>query len=595
MGADNVSTEKDVDDLQILNNLRYKLQFLEKDQSPEEILQTLSRLSAEWAYENDNAVTGDIYRMRVWCYILQGDYGWAFNEVNKILEVADNPVRLAFSFYALGDIYYSLNLYEKALPNYLLAKEYLEKMGRMELYLVSVDFRLLFIYLSLQQRANAQKELFSLQEHVSKLEPALRPPLILMKYAQASFYIEMEDFIKSRQLIDELETESDSLYNPYSVVSDMLYVNYYQRKGDLNNAYRYIQECIAASDNMYDIHWHIRALEKRAQIKAVMNDMEGACEDYQSVYHLKDSLMNNNFVRQDNTLHLTYHVDDSATLLWKERQHILYICTLCIVILLMVGLGLMIGYNKKNKRLKVLRVKLTDARKEINDSIQAKSLFLSNMSHEIRTPLNAISGFSELLVSQDNLDMELRKQCNEMIQQNSNLLMKLLNDVLDLSNLDIQKMSFKFRECNVVPLCRAIVETIKGIKRTEAEVSFKTSLQELFLYTDENRLQQMLLNLLVNATKFTKSGSIVLSLEKKKDGMAYFSVTDTGIGIPPEMQYKVFSRFEKLDEHSYGYGLGLSICKLIINRLGGKIWVDAEYKNGARFIFTHPIKWRINK
>ena len=89
----------------------------------------------------------------------------------------------------------------------------------------------------------------------------------------------MEDFIKSRQLIDELETESDSLYNPYSVVSDMLYVNYYQRKGDLNNAYRYIQECIAASDNMYDIHWHIRALEKRAQIKAVMNDMEGACED----------------------------------------------------------------------------------------------------------------------------------------------------------------------------------------------------------------------------------------------------------------------------------------------------------------------------
>ena len=115
MGADNVSTEKDVDDLQILNNLRYKLQFLEKDQSPEEILQTLSRLSAEWAYENDNAVTGDIYRMRVWCYILQGDYGWAFNEVNKILEVADNPVRLAFSFYALGDIYYSLNLYEKAL------------------------------------------------------------------------------------------------------------------------------------------------------------------------------------------------------------------------------------------------------------------------------------------------------------------------------------------------------------------------------------------------------------------------------------------------------------------------------------------------
>ena len=173
--------------------------------------------------------------------------------------------------------------------------------------------------------------------------------------------------------------------------------------------------------------------------------------------------------------------------------------------------------------------------------------------------------------------------------------MKLLNDVLDLSNLDIQKMSFKFKECNVVPLCRTIVETVKGIKRTEAEVSFNTSLRELYLFTDENRLQQMLLNILVNATKFTKSGSIILSLETKKDGMAYFSVTDTGIGISPEMRYKVFSRFEKLDENSYGYGLGLSICKLIVTRLGGKIWVDSEYNDGARFIFTHPIKWRINK
>lgn len=595
MATNNVGTKEDMDDLQILNNLRFKLQFLEKDHSPEEILQTLSRLSVEWPYEKDKAVAGDIYCMRIGCYILQGDYGWALNEVNKILEVADNPSRLSYSFYALGEIYYSLNLYEKAIPNYLLAREYFQKMGGMSQYLTAVNLKLLFIYLSLQQRANAQKELYELQENIAKLDSSARPPSIWIKYAQASFYIIMEDFIKSRQLIDELETSNDSIYNPYGIVSNMINTNYHLRKGELDEAYRYIQKCLNASDNLYDIHWYVHALTKRAKIKALMNDMQGACEDYRVVYHLKDSLMNNNFIRQDNTLHLNYQVDDDATLKWKERQQTLYMSIICIGILLITGVGLMIRYNKKNEKLKNLRVKLNDARKKIDENIQAKSVFLSNMSHEIRTPLNAISGFSELLVSQENLDIELRKQCNEMIQQNSKLLMKLLNDVLDLSNLDIQKMSFKFKECNVVPLCRTIVETVKGIKRTEAEVSFNTSLRELYLFTDENRLQQMLLNILVNATKFTKSGSIILSLETKKDGMAYFSVTDTGIGISPEMRYKVFSRFEKLDENSYGYGLGLSICKLIVTRLGGKIWVDSEYNDGARFIFTHPIKWRINK
>lgn len=147
MATNNVGTKEDMDDLQILNNLRFKLQFLEKDHSPEEILQTLSRLSVEWPYEKDKAVAGDIYCMRIGCYILQGDYGWALNEVNKILEVADNPSRLSYSFYALGEIYYSLNLYEKAIPNYLLAREYFQKMGGMSQYLTAVNLKLLFICL----------------------------------------------------------------------------------------------------------------------------------------------------------------------------------------------------------------------------------------------------------------------------------------------------------------------------------------------------------------------------------------------------------------------------------------------------------------
>ena len=118
---------------------------------------------------------------------------------------------------------------------------------------------------------------------------------------------------------------------------------------------------------------------------------------------------------------------------------------------------------------------------------------------------------------------------------------------------------------------------------------FETSLEELYIETDDSRLQQVLINLLINATKFTPDGSITLKLEKQSEKMALFSVTDTGCGIPKEKQASIFQRFEKLDENAQGSGLGLSICQLIIEHIGGKIWNDADYTGGSRFVFTHPI------
>ena len=127
------------------------------------------------------------------------------------------------------------------------------------------------------------------------------------------------------------------------------------------------------------------------------------------------------------------------------------------------------------------------------------------------------------------------------------------------------------------------------MKQTHAGVSFITSLDKLTLRTDESRLQQVLINLLINATKFTTEGNITLTLEKESETMALFTVTDTGCGIPPEKQNQIFNRFEKLNEGAQGTGLGLSICQLIIEQIGGKIWIDPEYTGGARFRFTHPI------
>ena len=162
--------------------------------------------------------------------------------------------------------------------------------------------------------------------------------------------------------------------------------------------------------------------------------------------------------------------------------------------------------------------------------------------------------------------------------------------MVDLSSLERGKMQFRFGIYDAVSLCRNVIDTVEKIKQTSAAVAFQTSMEKLELYTDEARLQQLLINLLINATKFTTQGVITLMLEVDPDGMAQFSVTDTGCGIAPEKQDKIFNRFEKLDENAQGSGLGLSICQLIVEHFGGKIWIDKEYKDGARFVFTHPIR-----
>ena len=272
----------------------------------------------------------------------------------------------------------------------------------------------------------------------------------------------------------------------------------------------------------------------------------------------------------------------------KERNYlVLYIVMggICVIGLLVAGLFLL---RKYNRRLVDSQNRLVQARQIVENSVRLKNLFLSNMSHEIRTPLNALAGFSTILAD-NSLDKETRKQFEGIIGQNSDLLMKLIDDVVGFSLEQNNEMQFKIGNHDAVSICRNVVETVNKVKHTAATMSFSTTLSSLPLSTDEARLQQLLINLLVNAGKFTPQGSITLSLSAD-DKMAHFAVTDTGCGIPQEKREAVVNRFEKAHESDQGTGLGLSICRFIIERLGGKIWVDPEYHDGARFCFTHPLE-----
>lgn len=264
----------------------------------------------------------------------------------------------------------------------------------------------------------------------------------------------------------------------------------------------------------------------------------------------------------------------------KKIWKLVFITILCLVVLLFVGL---LYLRRAERKLLFSREELQKAKRLAEESVRNKSVFLSNMSHEIKTPLNALAGFSEILIT-PGIDDEVRAQCNDVIRLNSDLLLHLVNDVVDVSCLDVANMRFSVVPHEVVALCRNVVEMLRNIKQTSAEMIFETELSALEMETDPCRLQQVLINLLVNATKFTKEGYITLTLRINEVGVPEFMVTDTGCGIPLENQEAVFGRFEKLNEGIQGTGLGLSICKLIINRMGGDIRVDSTYSRTGRFI-----------
>lgn len=261
---------------------------------------------------------------------------------------------------------------------------------------------------------------------------------------------------------------------------------------------------------------------------------------------------------------------------------------------LMGGLcaSLFFFYRTRNltRKLQQSGKELFEAKERAEESNRLKSAFLANMSHEIRTPLNAIVGFSNVL-SEGESTKEEQKSYFDIIQSNSDLLLRLINDILDLSRLEADRVSLSIEECDVVLLCRQVLSSVAVSRSCSGnKFLFSSDFETYTLATDSQRMQQVLINLLTNAAKFTTNGTITLCLEvKEAEHQALFSITDTGCGIPKEKQKQVFERFEKLNEYAQGTGLGLSICLLTVEKWGGKIWIDPDYTDGARFLFTHPL------
>ena len=236
--------------------------------------------------------------------------------------------------------------------------------------------------------------------------------------------------------------------------------------------------------------------------------------------------------------------------------------------------------NKKQQK------ELEAARIKAEESDRLKSAFLANMSHEIRTPLNAIVGFSKLVIDAECTNE--KEQYAEIIERNSEILLNLFNDILDLSSLEADSLSFNISPIKLIDICLQLEQQFCYKVKNGTKLILDDVDTELYVSGDWNRIIQIISNLLSNAAKFTPKGEIHFGYREKEDFVEFY-VKDSGIGIPAERVATIFQRFGKINDFVQGTGLGLTLCRMLVEKMGGRIWLRSQEGKGSRFYFTLPL------
>lgn len=287
------------------------------------------------------------------------------------------------------------------------------------------------------------------------------------------------------------------------------------------------------------------------------------------------------------------NVEDKRIQTYRSYATVAIILTIFLTLLLII-ITASLRYQRKLKRnLEVQAKELIDAKEKAEESNRLKSSFIANISHEIRTPLNSIVGFSNIIFDSE-LSNEEKIEAQKIVSHNSELLLSQISDLLDLSHIESGNLTLNYTQVNLYDLCKMLIYNFDKLNKREVEYKLICEDNNLIIDSDRKRLEQVITILLANATKFTESGQIELEYKISKysdpqSKILMISVTDTGCGIPRDKQHLLFQTFTKLNNSEQGTGLGLSIAKQLVIRLGGSIWLDPYYTNGAKFIFTHPL------
>ena len=537
----------------------------------------------------------ELKRVVIRSHILRGESRIAVAQSDMMYSKAqamNHKFGMAMSLSAIGEVYSHMNRLEEAgtsleealkqlkdpSDNQILTKILLMQLVDNLLHLKNIGKAKLYI-----ERINEY-----LSEDLSPVEQALFYNYNAYYCIQAGMPDEADNYLKEAWKLEPML--------PVGIIQHLLITEaaYYESKEEYEKALDVYARFFKGKAPQSNRGLYIDAMRNKAELYVMMGKEQEAFKQFANVYAYVKSVFNKNYPKEIDRLCTRFQADrlkfmNEHRRTLSNRYYVTGIAVCVLVLFYLIFLSW-----KKIFKLKESKRKQEEMRRKAENAIRKKNMFLSNMSHEVRTPLNAIVGFSTLLASEEDMGMDddSRKQACEIIRVNSHQLLKLINDILDLSDFEEDNIHFNMKEHDAVKICNEVIETIRASYKLNVRLEFETALASLKLETDDSRLRQVLINLLVNAVKFTKEGSVVLKLEKANDGTALFSVADTGCGIPKEKQKLIFERFEKLNEFVQGTGLGLSICRLIVTFVGGKIWIDGDYTRGARFCFTHPLKYK---
>ena len=538
-------------------------------------------------------------------YITQGEYNIALLEAEKMLQEAKGEKKqgsIAECYYALANVYAAKGLVKKS-QEFMLKEIDIFENANVFRYNISCQYSdVAKIYIDLGE---AEKAPELLKKALKTSKSTYHE--VTAKLVYVSLYLAQGDTAAARKALEEcrqMYMEEPSMKRHIHYLYDVE-IDYNWRVGNYNKALSVLDEretelrkknnlttLMALRKTKADILWDMNRKEEAAglyrdflleQKKEKERNEEITTSEFATMLNLQQ--LNAEKVRLEK-ISQKKQLQNTRIILFSVLG------LLCIVVIFLwqqrkLNAKLHRAKNKldeQNRTLIKAEEELRKAKEVAEQSNWLKTMFIQNMSHEIRTPLNSIVGFSGVLV--DMLDeKEDIGQYVALIESNSKLLLKLVGDILDISILD-SEVEIKHNAVDVNACCQASIDAAGASFDPGVKLIFEPACDDLIINSNYNYIVQILDNLLGNASKFTHEGSVTLAYEvKKEENQLIFTVTDTGIGIPVEEQERVFERFVKLDNFSQGAGLGLSICRIVAERLGGYLRIDKGYTQGTRVIF----------
>lgn len=545
-------------------------------------------------------------------HILNQEYEIAMNEaVNSVTQSTkiQYPTGIINGNENIGLIYLLMGRDKDAIPFLEKSLILLKELNNQPIYETHIMSYLLVAYYRIGkldkmrdvlELYHSEMDRLMLESHPERMDGQERASWLLLYSYYINYYIANREPDKADDAQQKATLYmSDDFKEYYTSVYYLAMSRYHLSKKNYAQAIAFIKKTLA-------VDYSEEPLEEKIKILIAAGESNEALAASQELFELLQKHNIKVYTRQIDQLRSIHDLNE------KEKQDQLYLRHQqemahkqdqlisiwgfgCILSILLTGLVYYLFRERKLKNdleiekenLKKTSEDLLVAKKEAENSNRLKSKFVANISHEIRTPLNAIMGFSNLLDISTNQE---QKEFIEIINTNSDLLLKLVRDVLDLSQLEAGNFTFNIQETDLGQCCEQALASISHQLKDGVELIYTHPDKPYFLRTDSDRVKQILVNLLMNAAKYTEKGKIHLNyriddIEKQ----VVFTVTDTGCGIPPEKQKVIFQTFEKADDFKQGAGLGLAVCAALSTRLNGVVSIDPSYTEGARFSFIMNI------